>query len=168
MLGLPRTMKMVSHLSIMSCLSVIAVVTVAIFAIGISRPDAGDVLAVRSAVPLVKGLGLVMNIILAYAGHVAFFSFCAELKRPSGFPKALAFMQITSSNFSLIISAVIYYYAGPHVASPALSSASPIIAKMAFGLALPTIIIASLMALWRASISTCACGKGQMSFTRTI
>jgi hypothetical protein len=55
-------------------------------------------------------------------------------------------MQITS-NFYLLISAVIYYYAGPHVASPALGSASPIIAKVAFGLALPTIIITSLMAV---------------------
>ena len=36
---------------------------------------------------------------------------------------------------------MIYYYAGPYVASPALGSASPIIAKIAFGLALPTIII---------------------------
>lgn len=79
----------------------------AMVAIGISRLDAGDVLAVHSAVLLVKGLGPVVNIILAYAGHVA-FSFCAELKRPSGFPKALAFMQITSSTFYLLISAMIY------------------------------------------------------------
>ncbi|OCK99147.1 uncharacterized protein K441DRAFT_674068 [Cenococcum geophilum 1.58] len=113
--------------------------TTAMVAIGISRLDAGDVLAVHSAVLFVKGLGPVMNIILAYAGHVA-FSFCAELKRPSGFPKALAFMQTTPSTFYLLISAIIYYYAGPHVASPALGSASPIIANIAFGLALPTII----------------------------
>jgi hypothetical protein len=50
-------------------------------------------------------------------------------------------MQITSSTFYLLISAMIYYYAGLHVASPVLGSASPIIAKIAFGLALPTIII---------------------------
>lgn len=85
-----------------------------------------------------------MNIILAYAGHVA-FQFCAKLKRPSGFPKALAFTQITSSTFYVLISAMIYYYAGPYVAPPALGSASLIIAKIAFGLALPTIIIPSVI-----------------------
>ena len=82
---------------------------------------------------------------ISTAGHVAFFLFCAEPKRPSGFPKAFAFMQITSSTSYLLISAVIYYYAGPHVASPALGSASPIIAKIAFGLALLTIIIAGVV-----------------------
>ena len=132
--------------------------------IGIFRPDAGNVFVVHSAVPLVKGLGPVTNIIFACgksfllficylnrmaitnqttAGHVA-FPFCAELKRPSGFPKALAFMQITTSTFYPLISAVIYYYAGPHVASPALGS-TLIIAKIAFGLTLPAIIIAGVV-----------------------
>ena len=49
-------------------------------------------------------------------------------------------MQITTFTFYPFISAVIY-----HVASPALGSASPIIAKIAFGLALPTIIIAGVV-----------------------
>ncbi|OCK83619.1 N amino acid transport system protein [Lepidopterella palustris CBS 459.81] len=145
LLGLPRTLKMVSFLSIFSCISVIVAVTVAMVAIGITKPDMGNVVAIRPNVPLDKGLGPVMNIILAYAGHVAFFSFCAELKKPQDFPKALAFMQITACTFYLLISAVIYYYAGPKVASPALGSASPIVAKTAFGIALPTIIIAGVV-----------------------
>jgi hypothetical protein len=36
-------------------------------AIGIQKPDMGDILAVRPNVPLVKGLGPVLNIILAYS-----------------------------------------------------------------------------------------------------
>jgi hypothetical protein len=51
--------------------------------------------------------------------------------------------QITAISFYLVISA--YYYAGPLVASPALGSASPIIRKIAFGIALPTIIIAGVV-----------------------
>ncbi|OCL07664.1 hypothetical protein AOQ84DRAFT_222646 [Glonium stellatum] len=145
MLGLPRTMKMVSHLSIISCLSIITAVTVAMVAVGISKPDIGAVLAVQPDVSFVKGLGPVMNIILAFAGHIGFFSFCSELKRPKDFTKSLVFTQTTSSTFYLLISAVIYYYAGPHVASPALGSASPVVAKVAFGLALPTIIIAGVV-----------------------
>jgi hypothetical protein len=45
----------------------------------------------------------------------------------------------------MIISVVIYYYAGPLVASPALGSASPLITKIAFGIALPTIIVAGVV-----------------------
>jgi hypothetical protein len=36
-------------------------------AIGIQKPDMGHIVAIRPDVPLVKGLGPVMNIILAYS-----------------------------------------------------------------------------------------------------
>jgi hypothetical protein len=45
----------------------------------------------------------------------------------------------------MTISAVIYYYAGPLVTSPALGSASPVVTKIAFGFAIPTIIIAGVV-----------------------
>ena len=45
----------------------------------------------------------------------------------------------------MLISVVIYYYAGPLVASPALGSASPLITKIAFGIALPTIIVGGVV-----------------------
>jgi hypothetical protein len=38
-------------------------------AIGIEKPDMGNVLAVRPELPLIKGTGPVMNIILAYSTH---------------------------------------------------------------------------------------------------
>ncbi|KAH3916998.1 hypothetical protein HBI56_168250 [Parastagonospora nodorum] len=144
-LGLPRTFKNVSYLSIFSCLSIIIAVTVAMVAIGIQKPDVGNILAVRPDVPLVKGLGPVLNIILAYTGHVAFFSFQAELKDPRDFKKALFFEQGIAVTFYMTISVVIYYYAGPLVASPALGSASPLVTKIAFGIALPTIIVAGVV-----------------------
>jgi hypothetical protein len=40
---------------------------------------------------------------------------------------------------------VIYFYAGPDVASPALGSASPLVRKIGYGLALPSIIIAGVV-----------------------
>lgn len=38
-------------------------------AIGIQKPDIGNILAVRPDVPLITGLGPVLNIILAYSEH---------------------------------------------------------------------------------------------------
>jgi hypothetical protein len=40
-------------------------------AVGIQKPDMGNVLAVRPGVPLVKGLTPVMNIVLAYGQYHA-------------------------------------------------------------------------------------------------
>jgi hypothetical protein len=47
--------------------------------------------------------------------------------------------------FYAVIAVVMYYYAGPLVASPALGSASPLVTKIAFGIALPTIIVAGVV-----------------------
>lgn len=35
--------------------------------IGITKPNAGNILAVQPGIPIVKGLGPVLNIILAYS-----------------------------------------------------------------------------------------------------
>lgn len=132
--------------------------------IGITKPDTGNILVVRPSIPFVKGLGPVLNIILAYsksiflnlvlkgepeliktAGHVAFISFQSELEDPREFKKALFFEQGIAVTFYMTISAVIYYYAGPLVTSPALGSASPVVTKVAFGFAIPTIIIAGVV-----------------------
>lgn len=50
-----------------ACASIIIAVFIAMIGIGIIKPDAGNVLAVRPGVPFVKGLGPVLNIILAYS-----------------------------------------------------------------------------------------------------
>jgi hypothetical protein len=71
--------------------------------------------------------------------------FQAELKDPKDFKKALFLEQGIAVTFYMIISAVIYYYVGPRVTSPALGSASPVVTKVAFGFAIPTIIIAGVV-----------------------
>ena len=54
-------------------------------------------------------------------------------------------MQTAAVTFYLVIATIIYYYAGPLVASPALASASPMVRKVSFGIALPTIIVAGVI-----------------------
>lgn len=44
----------------------------------------------------------------------------------------------------VIVSIVIYRYAGTDVASPALGSTSPLLEKIAYGIAIPTIVIAGM------------------------
>ncbi|RMZ66027.1 Amino acid transporter transmembrane [Pyrenophora seminiperda CCB06] len=163
LLGLPRTFKNISYISFfckmksgvrngnahadehVACASVILGVTITMVAIGIQKPNMGNIVAVRPDVPLVQGISPVMNIVLAYSGHVAFFSFASELQDPREFRKALFFEQGVAVGFYMLISAVIYYYAGPDIASPALGSASPLISKICFGIALPTIIVAGVV-----------------------
>lgn len=61
------------------------------------------------------------------------------MEDPHEYPKSLAMLQVTDTCMFIVAAVVIYYYGGPDVASPAPSSAGPIMKKVAYGLAIPTV-----------------------------
>lgn len=63
----------------------------------------------------------------------------AELRDPRDYPKSLCLLQGIDICLYLVASVVIYVYAGQDVTSPALGSASPVVRKVAYGVALPTV-----------------------------
>lgn len=77
---------------------------------------------------------------LSAAGHVAFFSFISELRDPQDFPKALYLLQFADTAFYVVSAIVIYRFGGQGVASPALGSTSPVLSKVAYGIAIPTVL----------------------------
>ncbi|TGO45427.1 hypothetical protein BOTNAR_0670g00020 [Botryotinia narcissicola] len=79
------------------------------------------------------------------AGHIAYFTFISELRTPSDFPKSLATLQIIELALYLLSSMLIYIYTGSSISSPALLSAGPLLSKIAFGIAIPTIVIAGVI-----------------------
>ncbi|KAL9103065.1 MAG: hypothetical protein Q9163_001863 [Psora crenata] len=85
------------------------------------------------------------SIVFGFIGHVAFFSFISELHTPSTYPRALFLLQGCDTIMYLTVSVVIYRYAGASVTSPALGSTSPPLPKVAYGIAIPTIVIAGVI-----------------------
>jgi len=81
----------------------------------------------------------VTNIVFAYCAHVAFFGLLAEMREPRVFRKALYLLQTFEIIFNTVAAVVIYYYAGQSVESPALGSAGPVLKKVAYGIAIPTV-----------------------------
>ncbi|GME48002.1 Chaperonin TCP-1 conserved site [Neofusicoccum parvum] len=140
---LPRTLKKVSYLSIASFISIGAAVIVTMADVGISPPDPHISATINTS--LASAFLSTTNIIFAYAGHVAFFTFISELKDPRDFPKALFTLQAADTSMYLIVATVVYRYAGADVASPALGSAGPTVKRVAYGIALPTIVIAGVI-----------------------
>jgi len=152
---LPRTLKNLSFYSIASFISIIGAVMITMISVGISKPAVQEAAAAghdvvfrlwpKDNLTFVPGFLAVSNMVFAYAGHPAFFTFISELKDPNDFPKALAFLQVSDISMYLIATVVIYYFAGDSVASPALNSASETVAKVAWGVAIPTIVIAGVV-----------------------
>ncbi|OJJ46152.1 hypothetical protein ASPZODRAFT_167157 [Penicilliopsis zonata CBS 506.65] len=141
--SLPRTMKNVSWLAITSFVSIFTAVLITMIGVAVERPGQGfDVVRHTS---FVNGFTAVTNIIFAYCGHAAFFGFIAEMKDPRDYPKSLCMLQGFEIILYTVASAVIYRYAGQDVTSPALGSTGPLLRKVAYGIAFPTIVIAGVI-----------------------
>lgn len=67
------------------------------------------------------------------------------MKNPEDFPKSLCMQQGFEILLYTVSAAVIYRYAGAGVASPALGSTGPILRKVAYGIAIPTIVISGVV-----------------------
>ena len=131
-----------------ACISIVTATVIAMVSIGIQGTGVGTAAAVLPSAhaSFSQAAMSTSTIILAYNGHIAYPSIIAEMKNPRDFPKALALLESVTITFYVIVAVVMYYYAGRHVASPALGSASPLIRKIAFGIAIPTIIVAGVIA----------------------
>ncbi|KAI5272049.1 hypothetical protein E4T47_04628 [Aureobasidium subglaciale] len=144
LLTIPRTMKNVSFLAIASFISILAAVMITMIALGVNPLEGRTI--VNAAHPnFPTAFNSVSNIVFAYGGHAAWLSFISELRDPKDYPKALMTLQAVDTSLYLVAAVVIYYFAGDMVTSPALSSASPLVSKIAWGIALPTIIIAGVI-----------------------
>lgn len=83
--------------------------------------------------------GFQIHWLTATAGHVSFFGFISEMKNPKDFKKTLYALQFTDTTMYLVTAVVIYYYGGDSVTSPALGSTGPLVSKIAYGIAIPTV-----------------------------
>lgn len=172
---LPRTLLNVSYMAIVSFISIIAAVLITMIGVGVERPGNGHVdVTVQSnlAKGFLAATNIVFAYagnITPYpnsplqsnsspqqkrniqkkthqtTGHVAFFSFISELKHPEQYPKALFLLQGCDVSMYLLVAVVTYRYAGADVASPALGSTSPKVEKIAYGIAIPTILVAGVI-----------------------
>jgi amino acid permease len=107
-------------------------------AVGVQNKG-GENLRATIDTDLFQAFSAVTNIVFAYCAHVAFFGLIAEMEEPRDFPKALILLQSFEIIFYTVAAVVIYYYVGQEVTSPALGSAGPILKKVAYGVAIPTV-----------------------------
>lgn len=144
-LSIPRTLKNVSWLSIISFTSILSAVMITMVALGVSPKAAANMMEATYHPSFPVAFNSISNVVFAYGGHVAWISFISELKDPREFPKSLVLLQTVDISLYVIAAVVIYRYAGVDVTSPALSSNGPLVRKVAWGIALPTIVIAGVI-----------------------
>ncbi|KAI0093715.1 transmembrane amino acid transporter protein-domain-containing protein [Irpex rosettiformis] len=140
---LPRTLNGISYLSVASFVSILGAIMITMIGVGIIGRQGS--ISATSHLTFSKGFLAVTDIIFAYAGHVAFFTFISEMKEPRDFPKTLYALQICDTTIYLIVGIVVYAYTGTTAVSPALGNTGATLRKIAFGIAMPTIMVAGVI-----------------------
>ncbi|KAM0489959.1 hypothetical protein ACHAP8_012063 [Fusarium lateritium] len=97
--------------------------------------------------PFWKAISAVATIIFAYAGTGAFFSIAAEMRDPRYYTRALLTCQGGVTATYLTVGVVVYYFCGSYVASPALGSAGALMKKVCYGIALPGILVSTVLVI---------------------
>ncbi|KAL2793058.1 transmembrane amino acid transporter protein-domain-containing protein [Aspergillus keveii] len=143
--SLPRTMKNMTYISCTSFVSIFTAVMITMIGVGVQGRDPYTSIKATVDTDLFHAFTAVTNIVFAYCAHVAFFGLLAEMREPRDFPKALYMLQTFEIIFYTVAAVVIYYYAGQSVESPALGSAGPVLKKVAYGIAIPTIVGAGVV-----------------------
>ncbi|KAH6950419.1 transmembrane amino acid transporter protein-domain-containing protein [Ilyonectria sp. MPI-CAGE-AT-0026] len=147
-LAIPPSFTEIATLGYVDFVSIILAIGITIIATGIQRSDApgGFSSSTWSAWPqddlsFTQALTAVSNIVFSYAFAAAQFSFMSEMHTPADFTKSIVTLGLTEIGLYTITGAVIYAFVGQDVQLPALLSASPLVSKVAFGVALPVIYI---------------------------
>ncbi|KAI5359835.1 putative amino acid transporter, transmembrane domain-containing protein [Septoria linicola] len=145
---LPRTFKSNSYLSAISCLSILTATLIAMIDIAIIGEGQGtaDIAPPSTGVATADWMMSLSNVLVSFTGHLAYFQVMAEMDKPEDFRKSLIATNVSMSSLYMVVAIVIYYYAGADVGSPALSSAAPLFAKLSYGIATPTIVVAGVIA----------------------
>lgn len=145
-LTLPRRIQRLSHLSLISFISILGAVLVSMIGVSWNRDSPG--LSGFSPTPTVHDACIaIATIVFAYASHVAFFTLFAELRYTRGSPKAfkaprgLALLQPCEILSYALSATVVYAYVGNVVISPALRSAGMLFRMISFKIEVPRVCI---------------------------
>lgn len=94
---------------------------------------------------IVEAFSGVATIIFSFSGTPAFFPIIAEMRDPTLFKRAVFIAQAVVTILYSVIGIVVYYYAGSYVSSPALGSAGVLMKKVCYGLALPGLVVTTML-----------------------
>lgn len=144
-------------LSAMSFLSVFCVLTASLITI-IATGVQPDSILVKNAVPIEwhafpknpsfpKIIGALCNIVFAYGGNMAVFTFCSEMRDPREFKKSFLMVQGLGTTAYIVVGATIYAFGGQYVTSPAFTMTTHTVTIIAYAFAFVTIMISGVLAV---------------------
>ncbi|KAF9887418.1 hypothetical protein FE257_010273 [Aspergillus nanangensis] len=88
-----------------------------------------------------SAIAAIASLVFSFSGVPGFFAIVSEMRSPRQYTAALLLCQAGVTAIYTVIGCVVYYYCGSEVASPALGSAGGLVKKVAYGFALPGLVV---------------------------
>ncbi len=133
---LPHSMRFVSWASWPCTISIIVTVLLVMIVLGVQGPR--DPSAPLNLVAIgnptfTQAVSAFLNIAFAYTGNQAFPTVLVEMENPSrDFPRAVTIEKCITTTIYVIVASTVYALSGEQVASPAIGSLQPTMAKVAY------------------------------------
>jgi amino acid permease len=132
----PHSMRFVSWASWPCTISIIATVLIVMIGLGVQgprNPDAPLNLKAIGNPTFTQAVSAFLNIAFAYTGNQAFPTVLAEMENPSrDFPRAVTIEKCITTTIYVIVASCVYALSGEQVASPAIGSLQPTLAKVSY------------------------------------
>jgi hypothetical protein len=158
-LALPPSFAEFAILGYIDFASIVIAIGITIIATGTSATDApGGLAAVDWTLwpspdtTFYAAFLSITNILFAYSFAMCQFSFMDEMHTPKDYIKSVWALGIIEITIYTLTGSLVYVFVGSGVESPALLSASKLIARIAFGVAIPVVFISG-------SINTTVVGR---------
>lgn len=141
--AIPPSFAELSILGFIDFGSIIVAIGICIIATGVQQDPTATPWSAwpQDDLNLSKAFVAISNIAFAYAFAASQPSFMDEMHTPEDFTKSISTLGIVQVTIYTLTGAILYAFVGQDVGSPALVSAGPLWAKVAFGVALPVIFI---------------------------
>lgn len=91
----------------------------------------------------VAGITAACTIMVSSCGCPGYIPVIAEMRKPKDFKKSAIIVAVLVGSIYLSFSMVLYRWCGQWIASPSLGSAGPLLKKIAYGIALPSLIVSA-------------------------
>lgn len=141
---IPQSMRFISWASWPCTASIFIAVLIVMVTLGVQGPR--DPTAPLNLVAIgnptfIEAVSAFLNIAFAYSGNQAFPTVLAEMENPSrDFPRAVIMEKCIATTIYTIVAVVVYALAGEGVASPAIGSLQPTMAKVAYAVAFASLL----------------------------
>ncbi|GAA5913732.1 hypothetical protein JCM6882_002328 [Rhodosporidiobolus microsporus] len=143
-----RTLENVRWIGWVGLVSIVSAILTITIAVGVnSRPAAApqegplNLEIVLFGTPsFAEAMNAVGNLVFAFMGASLYLPIASEMADPRQFTEAVILCQSLLTSIYVAIGVVVYYFAGQYVTSPALGTAGPLIKRIAYGLAMPSLL----------------------------